>query len=142
MGALQRFRRTEATVLDKMSTVRWELLASIVRVPALFAAILIFLTTIVVIAHAQMPQNNSARGLTPRTFQALQGGQEIIMLGIDGNLWLEEAPFGQVPPKRQQVDSHVWTFQAVDANSVFVLGSDGKLWLEHAPFGKVSPRRE
>jgi hypothetical protein len=33
---------------------------------------------------------------------------DILVLGIGGNLWLEHAPFGAVPPaRRQQVDANV-----------------------------------
>ena len=30
-----------------------------------------------------------------------------ITLGTDGNLWLEQAPFGVVPPSRMQIDGSV-----------------------------------
>jgi len=36
----------------------------------------------------------------------------------------------------------VFSFQAVDAQTILVLGSDGFLWQEHAPFGTVPPLRE
>ncbi len=75
-----------------------------------------------------------------RTFQAIDL-QNIFVLGSDANLWLEHAPFGKVPPARQQVDGNVRTFQALDTQNVIVLGRDGKLWLEWAPFGKVPPAR-
>jgi len=74
-------------------------------------------------------------------FQAINAG-EIFVLGTDGNLWLEHAPFGSVPPSRQQVDSDVQTFQAMDVGTVFVLGNNGNLWLETAPFGNVPPSRQ
>ena len=65
------------------------------------------------------------------------------MLGTDGNLWLEQAPFGKVPPARQPVDANVRAFQALGVNAfVWVLGTDGKLWLEQAPFGRVPPKRQ
>lgn len=66
---------------------------------------------------------------------------QIFVLGGDGNLWLEEAPFGvQIPPKRVPVDGNVdlyASFQAVFSNEAFVCGSDGNLWLEMGPFGPV-----
>jgi len=41
-----------------------------------------------------------------RGFQALDA-QTMVVLGTDRNLWLEHAPFGTVPPSRQQVDGNV-----------------------------------
>jgi hypothetical protein len=77
-----------------------------------------------------------------RTFQSLDG-TNIFVLGSDGNLWLEHAPFGQhVPPSRQQVDGNVLAFQELDTETVLVLGTDGNLWLEQAPFGNVPPNRQ
>ena len=78
----------------------------------------------------------------PLSFQAMVPSTQIFVLGSDGNLWLERAPFGTVPPSRQQVDANVLTLQARDIQNVLVLGSDGNLWLEHAPFGNVPPRPE
>ena len=74
----------------------------------------------------------------------------VYVLGSDGKLWLEHAPFGTVPPKREQVDANVagpgiadfGPLHAMDAATVYVLGSDGKVWLEHGPFGTVPPKRE
>jgi hypothetical protein len=66
----------------------------------------------------------------------------VFVLGLDGNLWREHPPFGQVPPKREQVDGNVVAFQALSDTDVFVLGSDGNLWHEHAPFGQAPPKRE
>lgn len=67
--------------------------------------------------------------------------QQIFVLGSDGNLWLEDGPFGkQIPPPRVQVDGSVnlnAAFQAFFWNEVFVCGSDGNLWLEQGPFGTV-----
>ena len=76
-----------------------------------------------------------------RTFQALNL-QDVLVLGSDGNLWLEQAPFGKVPPSRQQVDANVSTFQGLDTQHVLVLGTNDNLWLEQAPFGKVPPSRQ
>ena len=77
----------------------------------------------------------------PRSFQTVDGYSHIFVLGTDGNLWLEQAPFGNVPPSRVQVDGNVRAFRAVNENYVFVLGQDGKLWWEQAPFGNVPPER-
>jgi uncharacterized protein (TIGR03437 family) len=74
------------------------------------------------------------------TFQALSDS-EVLVLGTNGNLWLEQAPFGKVPPSRAQVDETVQAFQALSTTEVYVLGSNGNLWLEQAPFGKVPPSR-
>ncbi len=67
--------------------------------------------------------------------------QQIFVLGSDGNLWLEEGPFGtQIPPARVQVDGNVnlyAAFQAFFWNEIFVCGSDGNLWLEEGPFGTI-----
>jgi hypothetical protein len=79
--------------------------------------------------------------IDPNTFQALSATQ-IFVLGSNGNLWLEQAPFGKVPPSRQQVDGLVRTFQALSATEAVVLGHDNNLWLEQAPFGKVPPPRQ
>jgi hypothetical protein len=73
-------------------------------------------------------------------FQAL-GAQQSYVRGSDGNLWLEQGPFGTVPPARVQVDGTVQAFQALDSQTVVVLAIDGTLWLELAPFGNVPPRR-
>jgi hypothetical protein len=64
------------------------------------------------------------------------------VLGTDGNLWLEQGPFGTVPPSRQHIDGNVAAFQPIDLNDVLVLGSNGNLWLEHGPFGVVPPSRQ
>ena len=79
--------------------------------------------------------------LMPRSFQTLDGYENIFVLGTDGNLWLEHGPFGTVPPKREQVDGNVQAFQALDERLVFVQGLDGNLWLENGPFGQVPPPR-
>ena len=76
----------------------------------------------------------------PRSFQATPGG-EVFVLGTNGNLWLEQAPSGTVPPTRVQVDGNVDSFQAMSDGEVFVLGTNGNLWLEHRPFGTVPPPR-
>jgi hypothetical protein len=41
--------------------------------------------------------------LNRNTFQA-------VLVGSNGDLWLEHAPFGELPPKRQQVDGNVHVF--------------------------------
>jgi hypothetical protein len=78
----------------------------------------------------------------PRSFQTVDGYQHIFVLGTDGNLWQEQPPFGTLPPKRIQVDGTVFTFQALDSQTLLVLGTDGNLWLEHGPFGQVPPLRQ
>ncbi len=79
--------------------------------------------------------------LQSRAFQAI-ALENILVLGSDGSLWYEQAPFGNVPPARQQVDAHVSTFQGLAGDYVLVLGTDANLWLEQAPFGKVPPSRQ
>lgn len=78
----------------------------------------------------------------PRYFQLVSGYEQIFVVGGDGKLWLEQAPFGTAPPKRKLVDDDVMTFQAIDFNTVVVLGSDQNLWLEHSPFGAAPPARQ
>jgi uncharacterized protein (TIGR03437 family) len=56
-------------------------------------------------------------------------------------LWLDQAPFGAVPPARAQVDGSVRTFQAISDTEVLALGANGNLWLEQAPWGTVPPSR-
>ena len=68
--------------------------------------------------------------------------ENVVVLGTDQNLWLEHAPFGNLPPTRQQIDGNVEAFDAVDANTIYGLGSNGALWLEHGPFGAVPPPRQ
>jgi hypothetical protein len=69
------------------------------------------------------------------TFQPLDINT-VIVLGSDGNLWLEHAPSGNPPPTRQQIDANVVEFLATDSSNVLVLGSDGKLWWKEAPLEK------
>jgi hypothetical protein len=61
----------------------------------------------------------------------------VYVIGSDGNLWLEQAPFGTLPPNRTPgpVDANAMACSGVDANTVFVVGSDHNFWIEHAPFG-------
>ncbi len=67
--------------------------------------------------------------------------QQVFVLGSDGNLWLEEGPFGkQIPPFRIPVDGNVdlyASFSAFSAEEALVCGSDGNLWLEEGSFGTV-----
>lgn len=82
-------------------------------------------------------------GAIDRNVQAFQALDEanVFVLGTDGNLWYEWAPFASdsnlVPINRKQVDGNVYAFQAIDTNTVYVLGTDGNLWLENGPFGTV-----
>jgi hypothetical protein len=70
---------------------------------------------------------------TAFTFEALDN-QTVLVLGTDGNLWIEQEPFGNVPPPRQQIDDNVQAMQALNIKVVFVLKVDGSLWLESTPF--------
>jgi hypothetical protein len=79
--------------------------------------------------------------IMPRYFQLVSGYEQIFVVGWDGSLWLEHAPFGTVPPGRELVEHDVSTFQALDFSTVVVLRADQNLWLEEAPFGQVPPRR-
>lgn len=63
-------------------------------------------------------------------------------LGSDGNLWLEQTPFGHVPPSRHRVDTSVQTFQSLDEHTVFVLGNDGTLLLEQGSFGTPAATKQ
>jgi hypothetical protein len=72
----------------------------------------------------------------------------ICVLGTDFKLWLEHGPFGQVPPRRELIDSNVAAlggfqilFSITEVNGVCVLDNDGNLWVDVAPFGQ-SPRRQ
>src|SRR5258708_3921921 len=76
-----------------------------------------------------------------RSFQNVQGYQQILVLGIDGHLSLEHAPFGNGPHRRSVIDANVRAFQALDRRTVLVLGIDGNLSLEQAPFGILPPSR-
>lgn len=68
---------------------------------------------------------------------------EVLVLGRDGNLWLESGPWGTVPPSRQQVDGNVAAFSPTVGNDeIYVLGRDGNLWLESGPWGTVPPARK
>jgi hypothetical protein len=79
-----------------------------------------------------------------KTFSALSA-DVVYVIGSDGALWLEQAPFGpaHIPPKRTPVDTSAMACSAVDANTIYVLGNDGNLWLEQAPFGPahIPPKR-
>jgi hypothetical protein len=66
----------------------------------------------------------------------------VLVLGTDQKLWIEHAPFGDLPRTRQQIDDNVAAFDAVDENNVYVLDTDGNLWLELGPFGPVPPPRQ
>jgi hypothetical protein len=80
--------------------------------------------------------------LMPRSFQTVDGYEHIFVLGTDGSLWLEQGPFGHVPPPRQQIDASVMEFTATDEDNVLVLGTDGRLWWEQAPWNEVPPKRQ
>lgn len=60
--------------------------------------------------------------------------------GMDGNLWLETGPWGNVDETmefRKPVDANVNDIQPIDEDTIFVLGHDGNLWLETGPFVSV-----
>ena len=95
------------------------------------------LASFVPFAGAQVPTATLANTVT---FQALSANQMLVR-GSDGKLWLEQSPWGTVPPSRVQVDASVSIFSALSASQVLVLGNNGKLWLEQAPFGTVPPKR-
>ena len=67
---------------------------------------------------------------------------EIFVLGTDGNLWLEQGPFGVIPPPRKQVDTNVKAFEALSDNELLILDNDDRLWLASGPFGTVPPQRQ
>lgn len=71
----------------------------------------------------------------------MAGNQEIFIVGLDGNLWLAEGPFGNVPPKRVPVDVNVMagygSILGFNSSELLVLGSDSHLWLERGPFGNL-----
>jgi hypothetical protein len=70
--------------------------------------------------------------------------QTIYVLGTNGNLWIESAPFGVAPPSRVQIDGDVKTFRGPNPDfSVYVLSADANatLWLEFPSYGGVPPPR-
>jgi hypothetical protein len=77
----------------------------------------------------------------PTSFQTVDGYNNIFVLGTNGTLLLETAPFGNLPPKATPLDATVFTFQAFDNQNAYVLGTDGNLWLETAPWGLLPPKR-
>jgi len=80
-----------------------------------------------------LQQNLKSIKIAPdvNAFQAIDT-QNMIVLGNDGRLWREQAPFGVVPPTRQLVDTNVKQFyQGANPPDIFVLGMCGNLWLEH-----------
>jgi hypothetical protein len=83
-------------------------------------------------------------GNASETFQTAsrRNPEQIFVLGSDGKLWLERAPFGAIPPDRVQIDATAVAFQPLVDQAVLVLGTDRKLWLEHGPFGSIPPARE
>ena len=77
------------------------------------------------------------------SFQAFQALSEtkVLVLGSNGNLWLEHGPFGTVPPKRELIAGSVKAWQLGPlGDTAFVLGTDGNLWfadLLPAPGGRL-----
>jgi hypothetical protein len=76
-----------------------------------------------------------------KSFQALSNS-EMFALSTDGNLWLVQGPFGNLPSNRQQVDANVSAFHALSGAEVIVIDTSGRLWLEHGPFGSVPPSKQ
>jgi hypothetical protein len=67
---------------------------------------------------------------------------EAYVLGRDGNLWLENAPWGNPAPSRQRVGGGgVAAFRPVTGtNQVLVLSTDGTLWLNTVGQGATGPQ--
>jgi hypothetical protein len=84
----------------------------------------------------------AALGFAPVTFQQPPATQSVFVLDVDGTLWLEDPPFGQVPPRRHQVDTNVRTFQSLGEHRVFVLGNDGTLSLDQGTFGTLAATKQ
>jgi hypothetical protein len=91
----------------------------------------------------------------------------VLVLDSENNLWMDHATkpvptnvgsprplevsaavqylFGPVPPPREQVETAVAAFQAIDTNTIYVLDTGGTLWLEHSvngKFGQIPAPRE
>jgi hypothetical protein len=84
---------------------------------------------------------------------AFDANTVMVLSSEDNNLWLEYAPFGNVPPSlcfvpntdvqqfgcRIQIDANVASFEFLDV--MFVQSSlDNNLWLEYGPFGGFDPQ--
>jgi hypothetical protein len=80
-------------------------------------------------------RSGATRAYVDANVRAFQGmdASTVYVLGTDGKLWNETAPFGGPTgyAHRFEVDANVTSFKAVDDSNVYVLGSDGKLWNEH-----------
>jgi hypothetical protein len=60
--------------------------------------------------------------------------ENVYVLGTDGKLWLETAPFGNAPPKRVEVDVNVKAWRTVfTTGALLVLHTDNTLWTYPAP---------
>jgi hypothetical protein len=58
--------------------------------------------------------------------------------GQNSSLWLEQGPFGHVPPSRQLVATDVRGFRALAVPDwVWVLDNERNLWLCSSPFGST-----
>jgi hypothetical protein len=89
---------------------------------------------------------NEVRRYTRGRAQAFS--EQVLVCGSDGNLWLEQGPWGTVPlpnssyppgpSSRYQIDGNVAGFWAWSPGEVFVVGRDGRLWLEFG-FGTTIP---
>jgi hypothetical protein len=59
----------------------------------------------------------------------LQSADHVLVLGTDHKLWLENAPFGNVPPGRTFVAATVQDFQYLDDKAIFFRATDSSLFL-------------
>ena len=76
--------------------------------------------------------------LNNNTFQALSD-IEVLVLGSNGNLWLEHGPFGifhQRDSRSTEMCSLPGPFRHGGSRARY----NGNLWLEHGPFGKSHQR--
>jgi hypothetical protein len=83
--------------------------------------------------NVMLPSPDGQPGV-PFTFAPLGDGLsgDILVLGSNGALWLEQPPFGQgVPPRnRLLIDQNVLAFSTFTSNQFTVLGNNNNLWIE------------
>lgn len=79
-------------------------------------------------APSQVDQN-------AKQFQALSADQ-VCVLGSDGNLWIEKAPWNDMEPPqtRQPAGNDVIAFQALGDNEVYVIDGNHNLWQRTGPW--------
>jgi hypothetical protein len=125
---------------NRQQVVAW---SGVLAFEALDASTVLVLDSTHDLWMVEAPFANNTGQLVDADVLAFQGsGANVYVLGMNGNLWLEQPPFGHVPPARQQVDETVQAFRALFTGPVLVLGDNGNLWLEQGPFGKVPPTRQ